>query len=325
MSRYRLRRLAPDEAALEAVSKLVRDAFADLPGAPSARLSLAAIRRMAEAGPVLVVEQAGAPVACLFLRPSRDVAGALYMGTLAVARAARGGGLARRLIEAAAGIGEAGGYRALTLDTGARQAGLRRLFASAGFSATAEGAGIVQMQRPLAAAPWRVGADSDALPAILALIRRAFAPMRGRIDPPSSAERLDLAAIRAQARAGEIWAIGTPPVACIFLTPPQGARESTGKDAEGGAGRDAQEGALYLSKLAVDPARRGGGLARRLLAQAEARARALGLARLTLKARIELSENHAFFRQAGFVEAGRECHPGFDSPTTLLFARELRR
>ncbi len=253
----------------------------------------------------LVIERDGAPVACLFLRPSRDVEGALYMGTLAVAQAARGRGLARRLIEAAAEIGQAQGYRALTLDTGARLAGHRRLFTSAGFAATREAAGVVRMQRPLAAGPWRVGADSPALPAILALIDAAFAPMRGRIDPPSSAERLDLAALRTQAKAGEVWAIGTPPAACIFLTP--------------------QGNALYLGKLAVDPARRGGGLAKRLLALAEERARAQGLARLTLKARIELAENHAFFRHAGFQQVGRESHPGFDRPTTLLFARELRQ
>jgi len=307
------RRLAPDDPALEAVLRLVRDAFADLPEAPSARLRLADLQHMAGEGYGLVIEQRSAPVACVFLRPSRDVDAALYMGSLAVAKAAQGRGLARRLIEAAAGIGRTKGYRALTLNTGARLAARRQLFTSAGFTVTAEAAGVVQLQRPLAAGPWRVGADSAALPTILALIHTAFAPMRGRIDPPSSAERLDIAAIRTQAKDGEVWAIDTPPEACIFLTPQVGAR--------GGA----RGGALYLAKLAVDPARRGGGLAKRLLSLAQARAHALGLGRLTLKARIELVENHAFFRHAGFQQVGSNSHPGFDRPTTLLFAKEVRR
>ncbi|MGA1181483.1 MAG: GNAT family N-acetyltransferase, partial [Marivivens sp.] len=53
------------------------------------------------------------------------------------------------------------------------------------------------------------------LPATLALIQSTFAFMEGRIDPPSSMYRLtvdDLAE-------SEVWVIGTPPLACIVLTP----------------------------------------------------------------------------------------------------------
>ncbi|HHB81279.1 MAG TPA: GNAT family N-acetyltransferase [Aliiroseovarius sp.] len=127
--------------------------------------------------------------------------------------------------------------------------------------------------------------------------------MQGRIDPPSSAGRLDAGAIRAQAETGEVWAIGAPPVGCVFLTP--------------------QAGGLYLGKLAVDPSQRRGGLGRRLLAQAETRARALGLARLDLKTRVELVENHAFFTAAGFRQVASQAHPGYARVTTLVFSKEV--
>ena len=88
-------------------------------------------------------------------------------------------------------------------------------------------------------APRRLLADDPCLPEVLQLIRRSFAYMEGRIDPPSSMHRLTVAALQEQCRAGEIWAIGTPPLACIFLTP--------------------KEDCLHLGKLAVDrPQRRSG-------------------------------------------------------------------
>jgi GNAT superfamily N-acetyltransferase len=95
--------------------------------------------------------------------------------------------------------------------------------------------------------------------ALLSLMHAAFAGMLGRIDPPSSLHGLTAEALFG---AGEVWAVGTPPVACVILTP--------------------RAGALYLGKLAVDPALQGKGLGRRLVAQAASRARELGLAVLEL-------------------------------------------
>lgn len=139
--------------------------------------------------------------------------------------------------------------------------------------------------------------------ALLDLIRTAFAGMEGRIDPPSSMHRLTPDGIARQAEAGEVWAIGTPPVACIFLTPkPQ---------------------ALHLGKLAVAADQRGKGHARALIDLAETRARALGLPVVELETRVELSENHATFRALGFTEIGRSAHSGFDRPTSITFRREV--
>ena len=140
-------------------------------------------------------------------------------------------------------------------------------------------------------------------PALRALIARAFAGMDGRIDPPSSVHQLTAEAIADQAATGEVWVIGAPAVACVFLTP--------GPDA------------LYLGKLAVDPAVQRMGYARRLIGVALLRAHDLGLPALALSARIELVENHATFRALGFVQSGMSSHAGFDRPTTLIFTRRL--
>jgi GNAT superfamily N-acetyltransferase len=137
------------------------------------------------------------------------------------------------------------------------------------------------------------------------LIARAFAGMDGRIDPPSSAHHLTAADIAAQAVAGEVWVIGAPAVACVFLSP--------------------LPHALYLSKLAVDPAVQRMGYGRRLIAVAELRAHALGLPALELWTRIELVENHATFRAFGFAQTGTHAHDGFGRPTTFIFTKRLGR
>jgi predicted N-acetyltransferase YhbS len=141
--------------------------------------------------------------------------------------------------------------------------------------------------------------------AILRLVQESFAYMEGRIDPPSSMHRLTAKAIAEQAQKGEVWVIeeNGAPVACLFLTP--------------------RPDALYLGKLAVANTHRGKGLARRLVEQAETRARALNLPALELQSRIELTGNHAAFAAMGFVQLGATAHPGYDRPTSLTFRKTL--
>lgn len=150
--------------------------------------------------------------------------------------------------------------------------------------------------------PCRVSAPYD-WASLLALIRAEFAYMDGVIDPPSSMHRLTEADIARQAEAGEVWAIGTPPMACMFLT--------------------VQDDWLYLGKLAVASSQRGKGLARRLIDSALKRAQILDLRGVELQTRIELTANHATFAALGFVETGQSAHPGYDRPTTLTFRRPL--
>jgi ribosomal protein S18 acetylase RimI-like enzyme len=139
--------------------------------------------------------------------------------------------------------------------------------------------------------------------ALLSLIRSAFAGMEGRIGPPSSMHALTEAAIAEQAATGEVWVVGVPPVACVFLTP--------------------KPGRLYIGKLAVAEALRRCGLGRRLVDMAEARARAMGLPLLELQTRVELVENHAAFGAMGFTKVCETAHAGFSRPTSLTFTRAV--
>jgi GNAT superfamily N-acetyltransferase len=150
--------------------------------------------------------------------------------------------------------------------------------------------------------PYRADSAQD-WAGLLALIRAAFAGMEGRIDPPSSMHALTEAGIAQQAAEGEVWVIGAPPVACVFLTP--------------------KPGRLYIGKLAVAEAQRGQGFARRLVDQAESRARALGLPLLELQTRVELVENHAAFAAMGFAKVGETAHPGFVRATSFTFRRAV--
>lgn len=153
------------------------------------------------------------------------------------------------------------------------------------------------------AQPRRLGADDADLPLVLTLIRNAFAYMDGIIDPPSSLHRMSLDGLRRQAAADEIWALGTPPVACMILT--------------------RKHDTLYLGKLATAAHLREQGLARRLIDHAAARAQDLGLTSLTLQTRVELVANHAAFRALGFVETARTRHVGYNRDTSITFVRSL--
>ncbi|AMY67615.1 GNAT family N-acetyltransferase [Frigidibacter mobilis] len=147
----------------------------------------------------------------------------------------------------------------------------------------------------------QLGQDDD-FHEVLALIRGAFAYMEGRIDPPSSMERLTVADLARAAATGEVWVAGDPILGCVVLTP----------------GADA----LHLGKLAVAEAAQGMGLGRRLVARAEASARALGLPAVQLQCRVELTALHGFYRGLGYAEAGRSAHPGFDRPTSVTFRKQ---
>ena len=58
--------------------------------------------------------------------------------------------------------------------------------------------------------------DPD-IPSVLHLVQNSFAYMHGRIDPPSSMHALTSAAVQDQAGTGEVWTIGSPPLAAVFF------------------------------------------------------------------------------------------------------------
>lgn len=136
------------------------------------------------------------------------------------------------------------------------------------------------------------------------LLRRSFAYMEGRIDPPSSLDRMGPRDLQALAESGRaIIAIAEGPVGCAFL-------QDNGER-------------IVCGKLAVDPGFRRRGILRHMLEEADEYARLRGRRGLELQTRVELSENHAAFSRLGFVETARTSHPGHDRPTSITFRRDF--
>ncbi len=137
------------------------------------------------------------------------------------------------------------------------------------------------------------------------LLRKAFAFMEERIDPPSSLNRLTATDLAEKAK------IETCLLAhddndlrgCVFCKP-------DGDD-------------LYIGKLAVDPAYHGKGIGRVLIEEAAAEARAFGQTALLLQTRVELSENHEAFARLGFEKIAETAHPGYERPTSITMRRAL--
>jgi GNAT superfamily N-acetyltransferase len=72
-----------------------------------------------------------------------------------------------------------------------------------------------------------------------------------------------------------------------------------------------QPPALLLENIAVDPGRQRQGLGRGLMAFAEDRARAEGLAEVVLYTNERMAENLRFYPALGYAETGRAVQDGF--------------
>jgi GNAT superfamily N-acetyltransferase len=145
------------------------------------------------------------------------------------------------------------------------------------------------------------GESRERILAFLSLIQTTFAPMRGVIDPPSSAERLDEAGLAAKVAAETVYIarVDQVLVGCVFLAP--------------------RDDHLYLGKLAVAPAFQGRGIGRALIEAAIGEARRLGVAAIELQTRVELVQNHAVFERLGFRHLGSTAHPGYTRPTSRTY------
>lgn len=145
-------------------------------------------------------------------------------------------------------------------------------------------------------------ADWDAL---LALLREAFAFMDGRIDPPSSLARMRTDDLRAKAR-DETLILATLDgalVGCAFAA--------------------VRADCVYVGKVAVAQRLRRQGVARALLAEAQALAQAQGRGWLELQTRVELVENHRCFAALGFREVARTAHAGHARPTSITMRKPV--
>ena len=152
----------------------------------------------------------------------------------------------------------------------------------------------------------RTATAADA-PAIAATIAAAFAQYRGRLMPESGAFREMPEAIVRQfaGGAGAIVAERNGTMLGCVMT-------------------ELLEGDLYFGRLAVLPAARGLGLAKRLIAAVEDDARRRGLPGVRLGVRIALPNNQRLFLSLGYREISREAHPGFDHPTSINMRKPLR-
>jgi tRNA threonylcarbamoyladenosine biosynthesis protein TsaE len=158
------------------------------------------------------------------------------------------------------------------------------------------------MQHTLAPVAIRPMTEADAA-AVAALIRAAFAPLR--IDPPPSALGETTESVAAQVHAGG------------------GAVAEVAGRLAGAVLWQEREDALYLGRLAVDSRHRRRGIARNLIAAAEAEAGRRSLARLTVATRLVLTDNRLMFATCGFRETTVHAHEGYDHPTFVVLDRGL--
>jgi GNAT superfamily N-acetyltransferase len=147
--------------------------------------------------------------------------------------------------------------------------------------------------------------DFSDWPALLTLLREAFAFMEGRIDPPSSLDHMSAADL--QAKAGQ---------ETLIL-----ARE---REVLLGCAFAAQRAdCLYVGKVAVAAAARRRGVARALFDAAEMLARQQRRDWLELQTRVELLENHATFAALGFHKVAETAHPGYARPTSITLRKPV--
>lgn len=148
-------------------------------------------------------------------------------------------------------------------------------------------------------------ADGASAEAVAALIHRAFSQYRGRLDPESSALSESVDRIRAR-------------IADEAVLVAEQARRIVGCVAV-----QRKPDCVYAGRLAVEPAARGAGIGRSLMAAAEDQARGMAGRALRVDVRLDLTENRAFFRALGFVEGAHCCHPGFARPTYVELEKIL--
>lgn len=141
---------------------------------------------------------------------------------------------------------------------------------------------------------------------IAATIAAAFEQYRGKLIPESGAfgETAEAIASELARGAGAIVAERNGEmVGCVMI--------------------HEMEGDLYFGRLAVLPAARGTGLARRLIDAVEAEARRRDLPGIRLGVRVVLTDNQRLFQSLGYREISREAHLGFDHPTSINMRKSL--
>jgi ribosomal protein S18 acetylase RimI-like enzyme len=142
-------------------------------------------------------------------------------------------------------------------------------------------------------------------PAALALIHLAFSKQSVRTDPPSAAlrESTDTVASAITEGGGACFVERGEMVGVVLWT----------EKADG----------LYFGRLAVRPDCRRRGIARALIAAAEAEAVRRGLRRVHLSTRLVLSDNRQLFASCGYAEGTLGTHDGYAAPTSIEMEKAL--
>jgi ribosomal protein S18 acetylase RimI-like enzyme len=151
----------------------------------------------------------------------------------------------------------------------------------------------------------RDAADREA-ETVHSILLAAFEEYLGWLDPPSGAHGETLESVERKMAAGGAalaFLAGTP-AGCVFFA--------------------LQERRLYLYRLAVLPEFRRRGLGRALIEFVEARARALGLARVRLGVRLALDAQRAYYERLGYRTVEYRCHDGYRLPTYVFMEKVLQ-
>lgn len=135
----------------------------------------------------------------------------------------------------------------------------------------------------------RPASPADA-PAVAACVNAAYAHYIGRIGKPPAPMLADYEALIAQ---GVVHVLpGDTGLRGVLVAFPL-------------------EGSLFIENVAVDPRCQGQGLGARLMAFAEALARAGGLAALTLYTHELMTENVRYYGKLGYAETSRRVEDGY--------------
>lgn len=135
------------------------------------------------------------------------------------------------------------------------------------------------------------------------LIRTAFAAQPRLTEPPSSALSETAGTVAAKIAAGG------------------GIGAFAGGVLVGAILWEIKARALHVGRVSVVPAWRGRGLAGALVMACESEARRRGLARMTLRVRLELPENERLFERMGFERRAVDALDGFDRPTQAVMEK----
>lgn len=137
------------------------------------------------------------------------------------------------------------------------------------------------------------------------LTQAAFRAHR-ELDPPSSAGRETVEAVRADLAAGggAIAELEGRAVGCLRWTL-------------------ATDGAFHVRRVAVEPELQGRGLGRALMTWAEQEARRRGCKAVSAGVRIALPGNLAFYSGLGYRSVAEHAHDGYDRPTWLALRKPV--